>query len=787
MYDINGNRFLATVLLILFFGINILYAGNPGGTIKGKVLADNGNRLFGAHISLPSLGRGTVTNEKGEFIITTIPEGRYRLVVSFIGYESESRILNIEPEQIIELIINLKPASIQTEPVVVTGNPYAADPLKSPHEISTLSGREKIKSEAASLGKTLESLPGVYNVSAGSAAGKPVVRGHTGERVLILNDGITQEYQQYGERHSPSLDAFSYDRIEIIKGSASLLYGSDAMGGAVNLIPHPYHFTPESSFEAGGSFTGGYSSNNNEFITGLKLNGSTGLFSINGNLIRRKADNFNAPDIAAYSETLKRGDPKFTGEIPNTNYEQINGSFGIAYLSPAGIISSDYFHYLNKNNFLLPDANPIGLRLENQIVDLKGNLPFYKFVVKPKLSFQRNHRQAARSGLRYASLPDSADVDLILNVYTARLEAENVDIMEMSGTIGAELKYYNHKNVGRVPLQPNGHFTNYAVFLFEEWQKNNLVLNFGVRFDYRDQTFYGTADNPLLSLDDSHNYSNFSGSFGIAYKFTENLTATGNAGRGFRTPSFFNLYVYGMHGGVFAFQIGNPELKNETSLDLSTSLRFRTEIINANVSLFHNLIDNYIFLYNASDHPLAPQNESFVFAHDQADAEMFGLELSVNAGIFNWLLLTAAYSMIKSEFKSGPYSGQELPLMPPHRLTAEVKFLLPDLSIILSPYISVNTKFVSSKKAAGIYEPFGQFDDGIGPDIPFGVCSTKEYNLVDLSIGFDLKLYDQPVIVNIESTNIFNKVYRDFLDTYKGYALSPGRSFNFRINIPVNN
>jgi len=128
MYDINGNRFLATVLLILFFGINILYAGNPGGTIKGKVLADNGNRLFGAHISLPSLGRGTVTNEKGEFIITTIPEGRYRLVVSFIGYESESRILNIEPEQIIELIINLKPATIQTEPVVVTGNPYAANP-----------------------------------------------------------------------------------------------------------------------------------------------------------------------------------------------------------------------------------------------------------------------------------------------------------------------------------------------------------------------------------------------------------------------------------------------------------------------------------------------------------------------------------------------------------------------------------------------------------------------------------------------------------------------------------
>jgi len=787
MYDIKGNCFLTTIFFILVFSINILCAGNPGGTIKGKVLTDDGNILFGANISLPSLGRGTVTNEKGEFAITNIPEGRHRIVVSFIGYKSEIRTLDLEPEQIVEVIINLKPTTVQTEPVVVTGNPYATDPLNSPQDVSSLSGRDKVKSETSSLGKTLESLPGVYNLSAGSTAGKPVIRGHSSERVLILSDGITQEYQQYGERHSPSLDAFSYDRIEIIKGAASLLYGSDAMGGAVNLIPHPYHFTPESFFESGGSITGGYASNNNEFITGLKLNASKEFFSINGNLIRRKADNFNTPDVTSYSETLRRGDPKFTGEIPNTNFEQINGGLGIGYLSPIGIISSDYYHYLNKNNFLLPDGNPIGLRLENQIVNLKGNLPFYKFIVKPKLSYQRNHRQATNNGLTYTTLPDSANVDLILNVYAARVEVENIDIIDMSGTIGAEVKYYDHKNVGRVPLQPTGHYVNYSLFLFEEWEKNNFILNFGARFDYRNQTFYGTATNPLLPQDDSRSYSNFSGSLGIAYKLTEQLTAAGNVSRGFRTPSFFNLYVYGLHGGVFAFQIGNSELENESSLDLSASLRFRNEMISANVTLFHNLIDNYIFLYNAPNHPLAPQDQLFVFAHDQADAEMLGLELSVDAGIFKWLLLTGTYSMIKSEFISGLYSGQELPLMPPDRLTVGVKFLLPNLSVISSPYFSANTKFVSGKKAAGIYEPFGQFDDGIGPDIPFGVCSTTKYNLVNLDFGFDLKLYSQPINFDITVTNLLNEVYRDFLDTYKGYALSPGRSFNFRINIQINN
>jgi iron complex outermembrane receptor protein/hemoglobin/transferrin/lactoferrin receptor protein len=785
MRIIKCNLFFRSLCACLLITINV-YAEDPGGVIKGKVFSADGNILFGAHISLPSLGRGTATDEKGEFLISNVPKGKHRLVISFIGYNTETLTADLSANQIIEITIYLKPASFQTEPVVVTGSPYSVNPLNSPQNIISLSGRDKIRSESSSIGKTLESLPGIYNISAGYAAGKPVIHGHTGERVLILNDGITQEYQQYGERHSPTLDAFCYDRIEIIKGAASLLYGSDAIGGAVNLIPHPYHFTPEGFYELGGALAGGYTSNNNGFMTGIKLNSSSNIFSINGNLIRRKGDNFTTPDVAPYSVTLKRDDPKFTGEIPNTNFEQLNGSFGIGYLSHAGIVSLDYNHYLNKNNFLLPDGNPIGLRLENQVVNIKGNLPFYKLILKPKFSYQRNHRQATRSGLSYPLLPDSAYVDLILNVYTARVEAENVDILDLSGTIGTEIKYYDHKNAGRVPLQPAGNFNNYALFLFEEWEEHNFILNFGARFDYRNQTFYGTTVNPLLQFDDNRSYTNLSGSFGIAYKFSEQFSITGNVSRGFRTPSFFNLYVYGLHGGVFAFQIGNPDLKNESSLDFSASLRFRNNEVSANATLFHNLIDNYIFLYNAPNHPLAPQGEAFVFSHDQADAEMLGLELSSDVAIFDWLLLTGSYSMIKSEFISGPYNGQELPLMPPYRLTAGVKFLLPDLSVIPSPYFSVNAKFVSCKKAAGIYEPFAQFDEGMGPDIPFGVCSTEKYNLVDLEFGFDLKLYSQPVNFDLSITNLFNEAYRDFLDTYKGYALSPGRSFNLKVNIPLN-
>lgn len=784
MYQIKRNSLL-TVLFILLFISQYNYAENVGGIIKGRVFSTEGEALYGAHISLPSLSRGTVSNDKGEFIIANIPQGKHRLVISYVGFESEIKSIDIDNEQVIDLVIHLKPTPIQTEAVIVTGNPYAIDPLNSPQDVGSLSGREKMKSESASLGKTLENMPGVYNLSAGSVAGKPVIRGHTGERVLILSDGVSQEYQQYGERHSPNIEAFNYDRIEVIKGAASLLYGSDAMGGAVNLIPHPFHFSQKSRLDLSGDLAGGYYSNNNEYMAGIRLNSSTDLFSVNANFVRRKADNFKTPSVAPYSQTLKRGDPKFTGTIPNTNFEQLNGSFGIGYLSPFGIISVDYDHFLNKNNFLLPDGKPIGLQLENQIVNFKSNLPFGKFIFKPKFSYQRNHRQATRSGLNYTYIPDSADVDLILNVYTTRLEVENVDIFNLSGTLGTEVKYYDHKNVGKVPLQPTGNFTNFAIFIFEEWRLDKLSLNFGARFDYRDQIFYKTATNPLLTKDDKRSYSNLSGSFGVAYKLLDQLTITGNISNGFRTPSYFNLYVYGYHGGVFAFQIGNPNLKNERSLDFSTSLRFRNEMFNSSLTVFHNLISNYIFLYDAPNHPLAPTPKpQFIFAHDQADATMTGVEFSAEAALLNWFIVSGSYSSIRSKFTSGKWNDGVLPLMPPDRIVIGSKFLLPNVSIVKSPYISINSKFVSSKKAAGIYEPFGQFDDGIGPDIPFGVCSTEKYNLIDVGLGFNLCVYKQPVSVDISITNLTNEVYRDFLDTYKGYALSPGRSVNLKINIP---
>jgi iron complex outermembrane receptor protein/hemoglobin/transferrin/lactoferrin receptor protein len=785
MYSKNkGWGILILFALFLIIPCAFSFGQSTYGTIKGVVLDGEKEPLAGANILLPNLERGASTDHQGGFTIAQLPAGTYKVVVDFIGYASQMQTINVKADETSRIHFTLHQSVFETEPIVITGSPIAVDPLHSPQDISSISGREKIRLQSTSLGKTIESIPGIYNMSAGSVAGKPIIRGQTGERIRILSDGVAQEYQQYGERHAPNIDPFNAERLEIIKGAASLLYGSDALGGAINVIPYRFHIASVERTEFSGSFTTTYNTNNNEFMAGTRFGVSKGNIGLRGALVRRRAGNFHTPEIDPFPQTGSRGDPKFTGEIDHTDFEQINGSFSTGILTQMGLFSIHYDHYYNENNFLLPPGSPIGLRLQNQIVTAKANVPLGRFILRPKLSYQRNHRRAAKPGQSRDVLPDSANVDLLLDVYTGRIEVEHTNLLDFSGTLGAEVKYYDHENIGLVPLQPSGHFGNFALFGFEEWQSDPLTLNFGIRFDYRSQEFMGSPTNPLLPQDDSRTFSSLSGAVGASYRLSDVLTAAANVGRGFRTPSFYNMYVYGYHGGVFAYQIGNPELDNETSIDMSASLRLRHERVNASATVFQNRIDNYIFLYNAPDHPLAPQNETFVFAHDQAKAILTGLDLGIRYTPFDWLVLGGTLSFIDSEFSSGTHRENELPLMPADRVSGNMKFLLADLYALKSPYVFLNVKAVGEKSAAGIYEPFGQFDDGIGPDIPFGVASTEAYSLVNIGFGFDLNVMNRSVNFDVEITNVLDREYRDFLDTYKGYALSPGQGVDLKLNVP---
>jgi iron complex outermembrane receptor protein/hemoglobin/transferrin/lactoferrin receptor protein len=530
-----------------------------------------------------------------------------------------------------------------------------------------------------------------------------------------------------------------------------------------------------------------YLTNNNEALGGLQLEGALGGLGITGLLVRRSGGNIHVPEEKTAGETGVGTDPKFTGELDFTDFDQFNGSLGVGYSYGPGRIGVNYVHWGNEHNFLLPNGKGVGQKLENDTVQAKGILPFGGiWVAKPVFSYMENLRLSNKGGSTRDRLPDDVVIDLLLKTYTGRLEIEHSGVGILSGKLGLEYMYEDQDTRGAVPLTPSATIGNFALFAFEEAKlMDNVFLSLGARFDSRTQE---VEANKILKLPDyeagetddilEQSYNAFSGSIGAVYRFTEELALAANVGRGFRAPGVFELHVNGEHGGVAAFQIGDPELEEEISLNSDLSIRWRSPVMQAKVTAYRNAIDNYIYLVNTEEMFVKPDDSQIpIMAATQGDAELIGLDASAQIQILPWLQLRGLFETVNGKNID---TDEKLPLLPSTKMEGEAIFNHSELGMLRNLYLSSGVRYSAEKEAAGRFEPFWQFD--ANPN--FGVASTDAYTLLDLGLGFDLPLMGKQLSFDLAAKNILNKAYRDFLDTYKGYALSPGRNFIFKLSIP---
>jgi len=636
--------------------------------------------------------------------------------------------------------------------------------------------------ETAALGKVLEGLPGISSISTGPQAGKPVLRGLSGNRIRVMKDGVPMEYYQFSFRHQPVLNVSQAERVEVVQGTASILYGSDALGGAVNVITRSAPVAGARSRYLNAKIKGQYFSNNLERAGGFEFEGVSGPVGFRAGLTARRADNFSTPEAPKYSETNKSGDPKFTGELPFTNFDQYSGFVQLGTSGSFGNLQVIYDRYDSEQNYLLADGNPIGQNLENDNLKVKGNFQLnHRLILRPTLSFQRNLRQAA-PGLSYEDNPFWS-VDLVRRVYNTRIELIHTEMWGLGGTIGLDASYQDQETRAS-GLLPDAEVIDIGVFSFEETTFGRVTVNAGLRFDYRE---HDAEPNEEMRLPDTaagetdkvlkQSYSVLSGSTGASYQLTHFLTVASNFSVGFRAPDLFELHAHGVHGGVLAFQIGNPFLDPERSYNIDLSLRFRTDQAAAKATVYHNQIDDYIFLKNQNRDTTINGTIYPIYGADQTDAVITGLELSASVDILQWLRVKTSFSTLHSENKE---TDEKLPLMPSDKITGGVRLSAPRFGVIRNPYLEFNSKYVFSGKSAGAYEPFSQFDQ-----IPFGTSSTDNYTVFSLAVGGTIRLNSQPVDFHIEVENLFDEAYVDFLDTYKGYTLSMGRNISMRVEMPV--
>jgi iron complex outermembrane receptor protein/hemoglobin/transferrin/lactoferrin receptor protein len=793
-------KYLAAGLFLILGGILFTphsfaqTSNSSAGVIKGTVTTQNGKPIIGVNVGILNSDQGTVTQADGSYILTGLSPGTFTISFSFIGYGTVKKHMTVKKGQTRVLNVTLKQTSQKLSRLVVTGTAVASSSLTAPAEINSISGHTKLASQQTSLGASLDKLAGVSTIQSGPTMGKPVIHGLHGTRIRVLQNGVASDFEQFGSDHGPNVDPFIAKRIEVVKGAASVQYGSNALGGAVNIISRPVPDAMNKPSFIGGEVMSSYAANNSEYSGGLHLHGASGRLGFTGTLVKRTAGDLHTPKAATYEQTHHIQTPRISGKLPNTDFGQLNGSLGLGYTTDAGPVTLRYDHWHSNQNSLNPTGEPAGQNLENNTVHLKAELDLGRgFTIKPGFTFNSNLRQEAEEGTPRSKLPPShgyASLDLLIHSFTSNLKLQHPSVGPFKGTLAAEYLHENRHTRGDEPLVPSGTINNFGSYLFETANFNRFTLSVGLRIDVRSQK----ADpNKKLKLPNyqagqtdavlNHSYFAFSGSLGGSYKLTQHFVIAANAGRGFRAPSFFNLYAYGVDEDAYGFFIGDPNLRPAHSLSTQLSLRWQSKNLSAKLTGYRNYIRNYMFTTNTSE---VNQNGLPILKDRQGIARLLGMDVHFKAHARPWLQLHGTFDLVKGRNVDDalPNIGM-LPLLPASHLAGGIKFMKSHLGVLQNGYVGLSVKHVFSKKAAGPYEPFWYYNF-LPPYAKndYTLASTNAYTLLNASLGFELPLWNRPVSFVITADNLLNKAYRDFLNTYKGYALNPGRGITFKINIP---
>ncbi|MGH7454015.1 MAG: TonB-dependent receptor, partial [bacterium] len=536
-------------------------------TLTGTVLDEKQSPLANANIAIPALKRGTTTNEAGKFTFEKLPAGVYVIAVSHIGYRSETRVVNLSNgNATLALTLRVSPLAMST--VTVTAKPQPTDVLTSPQSVAVLEGAQLNQLRGQTVIQSLEKSPGVSLFTTGAGIAKPVIRGLASQRVLVVTDGIRQEGQQWGDEHGPEIDAFDIDRIEVVRGPNSVLFGSDALGGVINIIKAEIPSASNGAPQLGGSLLLNGFSNNRQGAGALSLHGASGIWGYRANLSLREANDIRTPN----------------GKLFNSGANERNGSGMLGVQGDWGSIAADYSHFgqeiqIHEDPAEDPEATPYQ-KIQHDKVHLHANLPFPALRLEANGSWQRNDRKEFEE--KQAAAPV---LNLVLNTTTFEVKGHHKPIGSAFGTIGLSVMQQKNKTLAEEALIPAFSSVDLAGFIYEELRLHEVSLSAGLRYDTRNLDVKANEDIGVEAQ--TRDYHAVTGTVGAVWRATEPLAFALNVGRGWRAPIAYELFVNGVHEGTVRYDIGDSTLKPEASLNLDLSVRYATARVQGEIALFH--------------------------------------------------------------------------------------------------------------------------------------------------------------------------------------------------------
>jgi iron complex outermembrane recepter protein len=723
-------------LRLLFFALYLFFIqisfSNPNelsqrpptdSNIFGHVL----NKETGEHVSFITLNiKGTriatITDYTGHYFIANIPKGKHTLVVQGMGYETTYVTFEIDIKQTLEIDVDVAPKAIDLSEIVITASPTQSGFRYQPDQ--AYFGETLQRKSEASFGEMLNAEPGVAMRSMGSMNARPVIRGMDGERILILENGERMgDVSETAPDHSISIDPLAASRVEVVRGPASLLYGSSALGGVINIMTTD--IPDQENQGSSGILAAQAASVNNMGAAFGRYTYASDKWAASSRFAYRQAGNTNTPE----------------GELLGTSMENYDGSVGVGFnnsKSQGGISFS-----MTGQAFELPDSEDYDnerIEIRMQRMAIQGRLQnkhngFFEKSLFRINATQMNQEEIELERETTGNWNEEVDFEYDKTTVSSTFIANHKPIGIFDrGAIG--LSFYNHKMdvIGEEAFIPGENRLNTAIFTYQEIPISGMVrLQSGIRVEYQHVTALQNANFPDINA--YHDVINFAGSAGINIRPSNNWEIGGQFARAHRAPSINELFADGAHLGAGIYEVGSTDLNSEIGHGGDLFIRYQNSKITAEIAGFINYYRNYIIFQSLG--VIDPVSGFEMFQYSQDEARMRGGELSLKYNPIEKFAIT-----LGADYVYGNRNGNVkdyLPFIPPLRIMADVEY-----------------DFGNTWIGANILNAFKQ--NNVAPN----ESTTDGYTLIGMQAGYRLNFAGKQVII-LRVDNLLDVAYRDHL------------------------
>lgn len=751
--------------LLLCFGLAAL--GQANGSIRGRISPVHDHDFVLSSARIPDLALHVDVEGDGSFHFENVRPGTYLIEVRVPSLGVVTKRVQVRPGEATEVEMVLIPGS-HSEEIVVTASADARDPDELATASTSLSGQELALRLESSLGETLSGEAGVSSSFFGPGASRPIIRGLAGDRVRMLEGGIgTGDASGVSADHAVTTDPSQAERIEVIRGPGTLLYGSSAIGGVVNVIDERIPTVRAiSGIHGAVDLRGG--TGNDERQGAIDLTGGSGSWAWRVHATTRETGDYEIPGFARIE------DPEHTdgeesadeenpfGTVPNTDLETRGARAGVThFFDDKGFLGVSVSGF--DTEYGLPgglghgeeetegegaadeeheEGVPVRIDMEQRRFDLRGQIN------QPFQGFTALEIRLGLTDYEHVELEGNEEGTLFFNdFFETRLQLIQAKRGRHSGAIGLQFSDRDLEAVGAEAFLPPTATERWALFTLQELETGSVRWQFGARFENQ-------SNDPTSTVVSSRSHSGFSTSAGLVWQASEHVSLAGSLARATKLPAAEELFSNGLHAATQTFEVGNPDLQEETGLGLDLSLRLETKGFSAELTWFRQDFDNFIFQAFTG-----AEDEGFpVVLYSQEDARFSGVELEARVELLeresHHLHLSLVGDLVDAELDS----GNDLPRIPPKRLGAGLHYHSEHWNA------STELRWVDQQN-----------------DLAINETPTDGYTLVNASLGYRLLLRNQIVDILLRGRNLTDEEARTHTSFLKDVAPLPGRNITLAL------